>query len=109
PVKVHAAYDAAFRHRGSPSVILAQTIKGFGLGEAGQARNMTHKQKSLVASELRAFSRFFGVDVPAEAIEGPRFLNPGPESEDVRYLLERRRSLGGPYHSFPTSGLPRIE
>jgi pyruvate dehydrogenase E1 component len=95
PVKVYAAYSAAAEHKGSPTVILAKTIKGYGLGEAGEGRNITHQQKKLNEKELREFRSRFGVPISDEEIAETPFYRPPPESEETRYLLERRRALGG--------------
>jgi pyruvate dehydrogenase E1 component len=95
PLKVYAAYRAAADHRGSPSVILAKTIKGYGLGEAGEGRNVTHQQKKLNESELKHFRSRFGIPIPDDAIDTTPFYCPSPDSEELRYLKERRRVLGG--------------
>jgi len=99
PQKVFAAYSAAVAHAGSPTVILAKTIKGYGLGEAGEGRNVTHQQKKLNEQELRHFRSRFGIPIPDEAIAETPFYRPAPDSEEIKYLKERRRKLGG---SFPT-------
>jgi len=99
PQKVFAAYSAAVAHTGSPTVILAKTIKGYGLGEAGEGRNVTHQQKKLNEQELRHFRSRFGIPIPDEAIAETPFYRPAQDSEEIRYLKERRRKLGG---SFPT-------
>src|SRR5205807_7410141 len=64
PIKVHAAYKAAVEHKGSPTIILAKTIKGYGLGEAGEGKNITHQQKKLNEEELRMFRSRFGIPIP---------------------------------------------
>ncbi|MFQ5665709.1 MAG: pyruvate dehydrogenase (acetyl-transferring), homodimeric type [Candidatus Binatia bacterium] len=95
PEKVYAAYKAAVEHRGAPTVILAKTIKGYGLGEAGEGRNVTHQQKKLNESELRYFRDRFGIPIgDAELAETP-FHCPSERSEERQYLLERRQALGG--------------
>ncbi len=95
PEKVYAAYTAAVEHRGSPTVILAKTIKGYGLGEAGEGRNVTHQQKKLNEKELRSFRDRFGIPIgDRELLETP-FYRPPDDSEEMQYLLERRRALGG--------------
>jgi pyruvate dehydrogenase E1 component len=95
PEKVYAAYQAATEHRGSPSVVLAKTVKGWGLGEVGEGRNVTHQQKKLSEKELRTFRDRFGIPIgDKELLETP-FYRPPEDSEEVEYLLERRRSLGG--------------
>jgi pyruvate dehydrogenase E1 component len=95
PVKVHAAFKAAVEHRGAPTVILAQTIKGYGLGEAGEGRNVTHQQKKLNEEELRFFRDRFDIPIPDAQIPEAPFYCPPADSEEVQYLQERRRALGG--------------
>jgi len=95
PVKVYAAYQAAMEHKGSPTVILAKTVKGYGLGEAGEGRNITHQQKKLNEKELREFRSRFGVPISDEEIAETPFYRPPPDSEETKYLLERRQALGG--------------
>ena len=93
--KVFAAYKAAVDHKGQPTVILAKTIKGYGLGEAGEGRNITHQQKKLNEKELREFRSRFGIPIKDEEIAETPFYRPPPDSEETKYLLERRRALGG--------------
>jgi pyruvate dehydrogenase E1 component len=95
PHKVYAAYQAAVAHREGPTVILAKTIKGYGLGEAGEGRNVTHQQKKLNESELRHFRSRFGIPIPDDAIEKAPFYRPSAESEEIQYLKARRQALGG--------------
>ncbi|MFQ5902298.1 MAG: pyruvate dehydrogenase (acetyl-transferring), homodimeric type [Candidatus Binatia bacterium] len=95
PQKVYTAYKAAVEHRGSPTVILAKTVKGYGLGEAGEGRNITHQQKVLNEKELREFRSRFGVPLPDEEVVETPFYRPTKDSPETRYLLERRESLGG--------------
>ena len=95
PQKVYAAYKAAVEHKGSPTVILAKTIKGYGLGEAGEGRNVTHQQKKLNDEELREFRSRFGIPIPDSAIKDMPFYRPADDSEEMKYLQERRRKLGG--------------
>ncbi len=108
PKKVYAAYKAAVEHKGQPTVILAKTVKGYGLGEAGEGRNITHQQKKLNEKELREFRERFGVPISDEEIAETPFYRPAPDSPETKYLLERRQKLGGflPERN-PTS--PRIE
>jgi len=95
PEKVYAAYKAATEHTGSPTVILARTIKGYGLGEAGEGRNVTHQQKKLNNDELLQFRDRFDVPLSDEEVaKAPLYRFP-EGSEEQRYLLERRRALGG--------------
>jgi pyruvate dehydrogenase E1 component len=95
PRKVYAAYRAAIEHRGSPTVILAKTIKGYGLGEAGEGRNITHQQKKLNEKELREFRARFKVPITDEEIPEAPFYRPPEDSPETIYLQERRRALGG--------------
>jgi pyruvate dehydrogenase E1 component len=95
PAKVYAAYAAAVGYKGQPTVILAKTIKGYGLGEAGEGRNVTHQQKKLNEKELRHFRSRFGIPVPDDRIADTPFYRPDPDSEEISYLKARRRKLGG--------------
>jgi pyruvate dehydrogenase E1 component len=93
--KVYAAYQAAVEHLGRPTVILAKTVKGYGLGEAGEGRNITHQQKKLNEKELREFRARFGVPISDEEIAETPFFRPPPDSVETQYLLGLRRRLGG--------------
>ena len=95
PEKVYAAYKAAVEHVGAPTVILAKTIKGYGLGEAGEGRNITHQQKKMNEKELREFRDRFGVPIADRDLLETPFYRPPDDSEEIQYLLERRRALGG--------------
>ena len=95
PKKVYAAYKAAVAHKGSPTVILAKTIKGYGLGEAGEGRNITHQQKKLNEDELREFRSRFGIPISDEEVAQAPFYKPAEDSLEAQYLQERRRELGG--------------
>ncbi|MBI1956453.1 MAG: pyruvate dehydrogenase (acetyl-transferring), homodimeric type, partial [Acidobacteria bacterium] len=95
PEKVYAAYQEAVEHKGSPTVILAKTIKGYGLGEAGEGRNVTHQQKKLNEEELLVFRRRFQIPIPEQNIAETPFYRPPEDSEERRYLRERRKALGG--------------
>jgi pyruvate dehydrogenase E1 component len=95
PEKVYAAYRAAVEHEGSPTVILAKTIKGYGLGEAGEGRNVTHQQKKLNEEELRKFRSRFGIPISDEDVAKAPFYRPPEDSEEMRYIKERRKTLGG--------------
>jgi len=95
PEKVHAAFRAAVEHEGAPTVILAKTIKGYGLGESGEGKNITHQQKKLNEDELRHFRTRFGIPISdADVAEAP-FYKPPEDSEEIRYLKGRREALGG--------------
>jgi pyruvate dehydrogenase E1 component len=95
PQKVYAAYKAAVRHKGSPTVILAQTIKGYGLGETGEGKNITHQQKKLNEEELREFRTRFGIPISDEDVAEAPFYRPAEDSPEFRYIQERRQKLGG--------------
>lgn len=95
PEKVYAAYHAAVRHRGSPTVILAKTIKGYGLGEHGEGRNVTHKQKEMNEEELREFRARFGIPISDQDLPAAPFYRPPEESPEIQYLHEHRQNLGG--------------
>jgi len=95
PIKVHAAYKAATEHKGAPTVILAKTIKGYGLGEAGEGKNITHQQKKLNEDELRVFRSRFGIPIADEELQDAPFHRPADDSPEIRYMQERRKQLGG--------------
>ena len=95
PRKVYAAYKAAVDHRGAPTVILARTIKGYGLGEAGEGKNVTHQQKKLNEDELREFRTRFDIPVSDQQCIDVPFYRPADDSEEIRYLRARREELGG--------------
>ena len=95
PIKVHAAYKSAVEHRGSPTVILAKTIKGYGLGEAGEGKNITHQQKKLNEDELRRFRSRFGIPIADEELHEAPFYRPPDDSGEISYMQERRKQLGG--------------
>jgi len=95
PRKVYAAYKAAVEHEGRPTVVLAKTIKGYGLGEAGEGRNVTHQQKKLNEEELVEFRSRFGVPLGDDEVGEAPFYRPEDDSREIRYLNERREQLGG--------------
>ena len=95
PRKVYAAYWAAANHKGQPTVILAKTVKGFGLGKAGEGQMITHQQKKLDVEALHAFRDRFNIPVTDEEIKSLPFRKPDENSEEARYLRERRGTLGG--------------
>jgi pyruvate dehydrogenase E1 component len=94
PEKVYAAYAAAVKHTGQPTVILAKTVKGYGMGEAGEGQNITHQQKKMGLEALRKFRDRFSIPVSDAQIEEIPFLK--LDDKERRYLEERRRALGGP-------------
>jgi pyruvate dehydrogenase E1 component len=95
PVKVYAAYAAAVKHAGEPTVILAKTVKGYGMGEAGEGQNITHQQKKMGLEALRKFRDRFAIPVSDEKIEEIPFLTLADGSPEMKYLRERRAQLGG--------------
>ncbi len=95
PVKVYSAYKSAIEHEGQPTVVLARTIKGYGLGEAGEGRNITHQQKKLNFEELQHFRDRFDIPIKDEDLEEAPFFRPDKKSDEYNYLMERRHSLGG--------------
>jgi pyruvate dehydrogenase E1 component len=105
PVKVFNAYKAAVEHKGQPTVILARTIKGYGLGEAGEGKNITHQQKKLNEGDLRSFRTRFGIPISDDEIADAPFYRPPDDSTELQYLRERRKALGG----FVPSRTVRIE
>jgi pyruvate dehydrogenase E1 component len=96
PEKVYAAFKAAVETKHRPSVILAKTIKGYGIGEGGEGRNMTHNQKKLNEEELREFRSRFGIPISDERVAEAPFYRPPENSPEMKYLRERRQALGGP-------------
>ena len=108
PRKMHAAYRAALAHKGAPTVILAQTVKGYGLGKGIEARNITHQAKKLADADLRDFRDRLGMPVADAALHDMPYVHPGPRSPEVAYLLERRAALGGlvPRRLVPAVALP---
>jgi pyruvate dehydrogenase E1 component len=108
PVKIHAAYHAAMKHEGQPTVILAQTKKGYGMGTWGQGKMGTHQQKKLDDDALKAFRDRFALPLSDEDIAELRFYHPGADSPEMRYLEARRKALGGylPKRSSQSEKLP---
>ncbi|MFO1063461.1 MAG: pyruvate dehydrogenase (acetyl-transferring), homodimeric type [Pirellulales bacterium] len=113
PEKVYAAYKAAVEHKGQPTVILAKTIKGYGLGEAGEGRNVAHNQKKMNEKELLEFRSRFGIPISDEEVGNAPFYKPPKTSVEIKYLEDRRRALGGPVPSrpknHPTMETPTLE
>jgi pyruvate dehydrogenase E1 component len=95
PVKVYSAFKAAVEHKGQPTVVLARTIKGYGLGEAGEGKNITHQQKKMNESDLRSFRTRFGIPISDEEIAEAPFYRPPDDSPELQYMRERRKALGG--------------
>jgi pyruvate dehydrogenase E1 component len=95
PIKVHAAYDAAMKHTGRPTVILAKTVKGYGMGSAGEGQNTAHQQKKLDVNALKEMRDRFNIPVSDKDIENVPYYKPAADSLELEYLMERRRALGG--------------
>ncbi|BDE05433.1 pyruvate dehydrogenase E1 component [Vulcanimicrobium alpinum] len=94
PVKVYAAYKAATEHRGAPTVILAKTIKGYGMGSAGEGMNIAHQQKKLMLEQLRFFRDRFSIPISDKDLENVPLIKPAPDSREAEYLRERVAKLG---------------
>ncbi len=95
PEKVYTAYKSAVEHKGQPTVIIAKTIKGYGLGEAGEGKNITHQQKKMNEDELREFRARFSIPISDEDIAQAPFYKPADDSPEMKYLHECRKKLGG--------------
>ena len=113
PVKIYAAYRAALQHKGQPTVILAQTKKGYGMGHWGQGKMGTHQQKKLDDDALREFRDRFAVPLSDEDVAQLRFLKPDADTAEMKYLQARRQALGGylPVRSTraPTLRVPALQ
>src|SRR5438552_5396077 len=107
PCKVYNAYKAAMETNGQPTVILAHTVKGYGLGEAGEGRNISHQQKKLNEAEIAQFRSRFEIPIPEKAARNAAFYRPPSDSPEISYMHERRRRLGGylPSRRVPPSGI----
>src|SRR5438270_10422491 len=112
PRKVYNAYKQALNTKGKPTLILAHTVKGYGLGEAGEGRNITHQQKKLNEAEIATFRSRFEIPIPDEAARNAAFYRPPADRPEMSYLHERRRVLGGymPTRTVPASSIqaPRL-
>lgn len=95
PSKVYAAYHRAVNHKGQPTVILAKTVKGYGMGESGEGKNVSHQVKKMNLEALKLFRDRFNIPIKDEDLEQVPFYHPGEDSEEIKYLKERRKSLGG--------------
>jgi pyruvate dehydrogenase E1 component len=93
--KVYAAYAAAVRHTGAPTVVLAKTVKGWTLGPGIEGRNVTHQAKKLTADELKIFRDRLELPIPDDQLKDAPYYHPGPDAPEIQYMLERRRQLGG--------------
>lgn len=106
--KVYAAYAQAVEHKGSPTVVLAKTIKGYGMGAAGEGQNITHQQKKMSIEQLRAFRDRFSIPISDDQITEIPFYRPAEDSPEIRYLRKQREALGGylPSRSKTVPALP---
>ncbi len=95
PHKVYAAYHSAVNHKGQPTVILAKTVKGYGMGDAGEGQNTTHQQKSMDIESLKKFRDRFDLPITDEQVENLSFYKPADDSPEVKYMAERRAAMGG--------------
>ncbi|MEZ5537990.1 MAG: pyruvate dehydrogenase (acetyl-transferring), homodimeric type [Thiolinea sp.] len=95
PHKVYAAYYAAVHHKGQPTVVLAHTVKGYGMGAAGEGQNRTHQQKKMSDEEMIAFKNRFSIPLSDEEAAKATYYRPAEDSQEIKYLLERRKALGG--------------
>jgi pyruvate dehydrogenase E1 component len=108
PSKIFAAYQAAVNHTGQPTVILAKTVKGYGMGEAGEGMNFTHQQKKFGEAALRKFRDRYRIPIPDEKIAEAPFYKPPDDSPEIQYMHERRAALGG-YLPARRSAAPQLE
>jgi pyruvate dehydrogenase E1 component len=95
PHKMYAAYAAATKHQGQPTVILAKTIKGYGMGESGEGQNITHQQKKMGTSSIKAFRDRFSVPIADDQLEKVPFYRPPEDSSEMKYLRSRTAAMGG--------------
>ena len=95
PHKMYAAYAAAMKHKGEPTVILAKTVKGYGMGESGEGQNITHQQKKMGTASMKAFRARFNVPIPDEKLDEIPFYRPPEDSAEMKYLRERQKAMGG--------------
>lgn len=95
PHKLYAAYKQAVDHTGQPTVILAKTVKGYGMGESGEGTNATHQQKKMDLISLLKMRDRFGLQLTDEQVENYEYIKPDPESPEIKYMQERRKALGG--------------
>ena len=106
--KVYAAYHAASQHTGQPTVILAKTIKGYGMGESGEAQNITHQQKKMGTTSLKAFRDRFKLPITDAQLEELPYLKFAEDSPELKYMREHRQVLGG-YLPVPGPVRPLVE
>jgi pyruvate dehydrogenase E1 component len=103
PDKVFAAYTQAIKHKGQPTVILAKTVKGLGMGDSGQGQNTSHQQKKMDLESLKGFRARFKIPVTDEQLETLEYIRPDPDSPEIKYLHSRRQHLGGYLPSRPNT------
>jgi pyruvate dehydrogenase E1 component len=108
PQKVYAAYAQAVEHKGSPTVILAKTIKGYGMGAAGEGQNITHQQKKMTLEQLKAFRDRFSIPVSDDKIAEVPFYKPDDDSPEIKYIKKQRETLGG-YLPFRSTEVPALK
>jgi pyruvate dehydrogenase E1 component len=108
PHKVYVAYAEAMAHKGQPTVILAKTVKGYGMGLAGESLNPTHNQKKMDTAAVKAFRDRFAIPVPDDKLDDVPYYHPGTDSPEVKYMLEKRKALGGflPHRRTKSESLP---
>ena len=111
--KVYAAYAAAIKHKGQPTLILAKTVKGYGMGESGEAKNVTHQTKKIKAEDLQHFRKRFDLPLTDQDIENLTYYRPSNDSEEMKYLHAQRKKLGGylpmRHHDCETLEIPPLE
>ncbi|MEK0430018.1 MAG: pyruvate dehydrogenase (acetyl-transferring), homodimeric type, partial [Pseudomonadota bacterium] len=95
PHKIYAAYKAAQEHKGSPTVLLVKTVKGYGMGKSGEARNTAHQTKKLADDAVREMRDRFGIPIPDDQLHDVPFYKPADDAPEIKYLHERRKQLGG--------------
>jgi len=95
PQKVYAAYDAAVKHKDQPTVLLIKTVKGFGMGKAGEGKNNVHQTKKLTDDDIRYMRDRFNIPVPDSELANVPFYKPADDTPEMKYLHERRKALGG--------------
>lgn len=112
PQKVYAAYAQAVKHSGQPTIILAKTIKGYGLGAAGEGQNIAHNAKKMAIADLKVFSKRFNLPIPEEKISTLPFIRPDANSPEIKFLQSRREALGGyvpkRFHEAPSLDTPPL-
>lgn len=108
PHKVYAAYAAAVKQNGRPTVVLAKTVKGYGMGVAGEGQNITHSQKKMGEVALKAFRDRFNIPIPDEQLNATPFYKPSADSPELKYMQERRQALGG-YLPARYTDAPKLE